>query len=299
MTIDCVQEIGEDSLIQRVCEGLATGERVVVGPGDDCAVIEVGEELPFTLLKTDAVVGEVHFLSETPAEKVGWKAVARVMSDFAAMGGYGCELLVTLAISKETSVEWVDQLYRGMKSCAAQFQTFIVGGETTAVPSGNVPVVTISGRGAVERDKLVTRYGGSPGDVLFVTGRLGGSLAGRHLSFTPRVEEAAWLTEHCLPSAMMDLSDGLARDLPRLALASQCGYQIDHELIPCHAGSSVEEALSDGEDFELLFSVPDTVAKELKKSWPKTFPELSQIGCLLENGTHELKGGWGHFESNI
>jgi len=293
--VKTVSQEGEDALIRRVCQALPQGGQVLVGPGDDCAVIETGKRTPLTLLKTDAVVEGVHFLPEAAASKVGWKAVARVLSDFAAMGGYGRELLVTLAVSADTPVRWIDGLYRGMQRCAEKFETSIVGGETTSVPIGNSKVISIAGRGEVARRQLVLRSGGRPGDGIFVTGKLGGSLAGRHLTFTPRVAEAAWLTEHFSPTAMMDLSDGLARDLPRLARASACGFEIDQSSVPRHRGCSVENALSDGEDFELLFTLGARSCEKIAEQWPSIFPPLTRVGSLASSGGC-LEGGWGHFE---
>ncbi len=290
-----VRDLGEDALIQRVCGELSQASQVLIGPGDDCAVINHGQPHSLSLLKTDAVVEGVHFLPSASPRAVGWKAVARVLSDFAAMGGSGKELMVTLAIPKETELSWVDQLYQGMSQCAEQFQTTIVGGETTSVPTGNAKVISISGRGQVEKNQLVSRSGGSPGDFLYVTGQLGGSLAGRHLSFTPRLAEANWLTKHFSPTAMMDLSDGLARDLPRLATASHCGYAINPAKLPRHQGCTSEQALDDGEDFELLFSISPKEAKNLETSWPSSLAPITHIGNLEQSGG-ELKGGWGHFE---
>lgn len=289
-----IAELGEDGLIAQLCEGLPSAERVVVGPGDDCAVVEVGDE--WVLLKTDAVVEGIHFLGGEDPQRAGWKAVARVLSDFAAMGGSPGELLVTLAVSAETSVEWVAGLYSGMRKCLAQFGGVIVGGETTSLPNGAPSMISIAGRGSVSKDHLVTRAGGIPGDALFVTGLLGGSIRGKHLDFQPRLKESAWLVENVRLSAMMDLSDGLAKDLPRMARASGCGFRIGRGSIPCSEGCSVGEALGDGEDYELLFSCRES--GELLEQWAGQFPELSltRIGELAEEGTGNLAGGWDHFD---
>lgn len=289
-------DLGEDPLIAKLCAGLAGADDLLVGPGDDCAVIDTGKTL--TLLKTDAVVEGVHFLKETPARKVGWKAVARVLSDFAAMGGKPSELLITLALPKETPVRWVTDLYAGMNRCLAKHGGVIAGGETTALPSGAPAMISVAGRGLVARKQLVRRSEGQPGDVIFVTGKLGGSLAGRHLSFTPRLEEAEWLTRNFKLRAMMDLSDGVAKDLPRLADMSGCGFQIDREAVPKNRGCSVESALGDGEDFELIFTTSAQTAGKLEAAWEERFPKLalSRIGRLTDGDRDELAGGWGHFE---
>ena len=248
-----VGQLGEDNLITSICGDLPKAAHVLVGPGDDCAVIGTGEEL--VLLKTDAVVAGIHFLLDEKSERVGWKAVARVLSDFAAMGGEPSELLVTLALAPEVSVDWVDGLYRGMSSCLDQHGGVIVGGETTSLPQGTPTMISVAGKGKVARANLVTRSGGRPGDSIYVTGRLGGSIRGKHLDFTPRLREAAWLVSKGWLTAMMDLSDGLAKDLPRLAKMSEVGFELDRNLIPCSEGSNITQAISDGEDYELLFTL--------------------------------------------
>lgn len=289
-----IAEIGEDGLIAKICGGLKSSKSVVVGPGDDCAV--VGEEDVLTLLKTDAVVEGVHFLSEEKAQRVGWKAVARVLSDFAAMGGQPSELLVTIALPKTTTITRVTQLYEGMSACLNQHGGVIVGGETTSLPEGAPIVISIAGRGRVTRDHLVTRSGGKAGDDIYVTGKLGGSITGKHLDFTPRLQEAAWLTQNFPLTAMMDLSDGLAKDLPRLAQMSQCGFHLEQNTIPLNDGVDLTQGLNDGEDYELLFTVSGKC--KLQHAWNQQFPNLplTRIGCLVEDQGDTLTGGWDHFE---
>ncbi|MEJ6581439.1 MAG: thiamine-phosphate kinase [Akkermansiaceae bacterium] len=288
-----VGESGEDELIARLCEGLATSGDLVVGPGDDCAVVGDGEVL--TLLKTDAVVEGVHYLPSEDPGRVGWKAVARVLSDFAAMGGEPRELLVTLALPGKTTLEWVEKLYAGMSRCLVRSGGVIAGGETTSLPEGAPIVISVAGRGVVRRERLVTRSGGKVGDKIYVTGRLGGSLAGKHLDFSPRLVEAGWLAGNFLPTAMMDLSDGLAKDLPRLARRSGCGFQIMRDALPLNEGVSIEQALGDGEDYELLFT--SGAGAELLEAWAGRFPELelTEVGRLTSEPGEILKGGWEHF----
>jgi thiamine-monophosphate kinase len=138
--------------------------------------------------------------------------------------------------------------------------------------------------GEVERHLCVFRDGGKAGDRLFVTGRLGGSGAGRHLTFEPRVEEARWLTRHFQLHAMMDLSDGLGADLPRLARASGCGWRLDEAVIPLNAGCTARQGISDGEDYELLFALAPREAYRLQILWPRKFPglPLTEIGELTD-----------------
>ena len=287
-----VRQLGEDGLIARICRDLPKPTHVIVGPGDDCAVVGAGEEL--TLLKTDAVVAGVHFLHDEKSTRVGWKAVARVLSDFAAMGGEPGELLITLALAPEVSVDWVDGLYRGMSSCLKQHGGVIVGGETISLPQGAPTMVSVAGKGRVARANLVTRGGGRLGDGIYVTGRLGGSIHGKHLDFTPRLREAAWLVNNGWVTAMMDLSDGLAKDLPRLAQMSGVGFELDRDSLPCSEGSTLAQAISDGEDYELLFTSGD----DLKPAWGEKFPglEITRIGTLIEGVGDTIEGGWDHFQ---
>ncbi|MFN9024922.1 MAG: thiamine-phosphate kinase, partial [Akkermansiaceae bacterium] len=157
-------------------------------------------------------------------------------------------------------------------------------------------VISIAATGRVERGNVVMRSGGNLGDAIWVTGVLGGSLAGKHLDFTPRLDQARWLVKHFKPTAMMDLSDGVARDLPRLAKASSCGFQLDLSAMPLCEGCDVKQALEDGEDFELLFTFPE--GQGLEREWQQKFPalKLTKIGRLVKPGEgDELKGGWDHF----
>ena len=288
-----LEDIGEDALIARLVALVPTGE-AGEGPGDDCAVVDEGGER-LRLLKTDALVEGVHFLRDADAKAVGWKAVARVISDFAAMGGVGEHFLVTLALPGTMEVAWIEDFYRGMGECLARYGARLAGGETSRVPEGSAAVISVAAAGSVARGKAVMRSGGRPGDGIWVTGRLGGSLAGKHLTFFPRVEEGRWIAENLRPMAMMDLSDGLAKDLPRLAKSTGCGFSLDRVAIPISEGCSLAQALGDGEDFELLFTAPPDADVS---GWREIFPELelTRIGELVPEGEGEsLAGGWDHF----
>ncbi|MCH7228611.1 thiamine-phosphate kinase [Haloferula sp. A504] len=284
-----LRDIGEDALIDRLVAGFPQ-EGMIAGPGDDCAVIDPGRGR-LRLLKTDAIVAGVHFEPDTPASKVGWKAVARVVSDFAAMGGRPEHLMVTVALPADTPVRWAEALYRGVKRCLDRCGGVLAGGETTRVPDGSAAVISVSGEGSVARGAVVLRSGGKPGDLLAVTGRLGGSIGGRHLTFQPRLSEAEWLAAHGA-TAMMDLSDGLAKDLPRLARASGCGAVVEREALPRHRGCTIEQAMTDGEDYELLVALEP--GKWKADTWPADFNPLTVIGRLAEEG-ETFAGGWDHF----
>ena len=292
-----LRDIGEDALIERLIGLVPRDPDPAAGPGDDCAVIDPGPASPtLLLLKTDALVERVHFLSDAPARAVGWKSVARVVSDFAAMGGRPERFLITLALPPETEVAWVEDLYRGIGDCLAKFGGVVAGGETSGVPTRSAAVISIAATGVVRREHLVLRSTAKPGDVLLATGLLGGSLAGKHLDFTPRVVEAKWLVSNFKPTAMMDLSDGLAKDLGRMTASSGCGFAVDDASLPVTPGCTTAQALGDGEDFELLFSIAPGQFAGLLAAWPFHDLPLTCIGRMTAAGEGEtLAGGWEHF----
>jgi thiamine-monophosphate kinase len=156
----------------------------------------------------------------------------------------------------------------------------------------------VSVAGFVERKRWISRAGGKANDDLFVTGRLGGSLRGRHLRFVPRIAESRWLTKNFPIHAMMDLSDGLGADLPRLAKASGVGFQLDETALPLSPGCTTKQGISDGEDYELLFAISPRHRRRIENSWAKKFPRLSltRIGKLTSQiNSQSLNRGYVHF----
>jgi len=293
-----LRELGEDKLLAKVFPGLNRNSRVVIGAGDDCAVLKFRGAKDWLLLKSDCVVEQVHFTKETNARAVGWKAMMRALSDFAAMSGVPEFAIITLAAAGKKKASWVGELYRGLNRAAARFDVAIVGGETSETAGPTVIVVSVAG--FVERDRCILRSGGKANDELFVTGELGGSIRGRHLRFVARIDEARWLTANFKVHALMDLSDGLGRDLPRLALASKLGFSIEQCALPLSRGCSVQQAVSDGEDYELLFAISPRERKDLQTRWQKKFPELplTRIGRLNRKSkikSQKLKSGYVHF----
>ena len=292
-------EAGEDRLLAHLLPTLSRNPSVVLGAGDDCAVVQGSQRDNLHLLKTDCVVEGIHFGTTSSPVSVGWKAMARPLSDFAAMSGIPQFALITLIVPAERTLAWTGKIYRGLEKAARAFGVAIVGGETSGIKGPAVISVSLSG--FVEKDRWVGRNGGKANDALFVTGRLGGSLRGGHLKFTPRIQEARWLTKHFSIHAMMDLSDGLGADLPRLARASGVEFEVDENAIPRQRGCSVIQAISDGEDYELLFAISPRQSSRLKKSWRKRFPKLplTRIGRLrssLVSGHSKLPPGYVHFK---
>ena len=309
--------MNEFDLIARLTKALPTNATVVTGVGDDCAVLDLGVPDKLILFKTDAVVEGIHFTREIPPEKIGRKALARGLSDIAAMAGTPTAALVTLALPKNFDVEFVGKSYDGLNALAEKSGVAIVGGETTTNPERLL--ISIALLGTVPRGKQILRSGAKVGDAIFVTGELGGSLAGRHLDFEPRLDEARWLAEHFPVHVLMDLSDGLGGDLRHILTASKVGAEILKSAVPvsraaklaARASSSAKPpfvaALTDGEDFELLFTVASKNAVKLLDAWKKKFPQLnlSCIGKIVagdgilirdKSGSHRFNAhGYVHF----
>ena len=267
-----VHALGEVHLIDRLRRrlGRAPSSLVEVGIGDDAAVLKMPGRRRL-LFASDMIVENVHFRlpaapsrigsraaqagrRTTPAQWIGWKALAANVSDIAAMGGEPLCAVVSLGLPPSTPTAFVDALYGGLARCARRFGVAVVGGDTVRAARVTVDVAML---GTVERRHLVLRSGAQVGDTLFVTGRLGGSLAsGRHARFTPRVREAQQLVRQVRIHAMMDLSDGLASDLWQMSRASRVVLRVEAARIPVsRAARTLQRALSDGEDFELLFAV--------------------------------------------
>jgi thiamine-monophosphate kinase len=294
-----LRQLGEDRLLAQLLPDLWRAKAVHTGAGDDCALVDFRSTRDLLVLKTDCVVERVHFSPRARPVEIGWKAMMRPLSDFAAMSAVPESALVTLIVPRSRSTSWVGQLYRGLKRAAARFQVSIVGGETSDTPGPAALAVTLTG--FVEKNRYVLRSRGKPGDDLFVTGRLGGALRGKHLRFVPRIRESRWLTENFRVHAMIDLSDGLGADLPRLAKASKLGFKLDVERLPLSRGCKIDNAMSDGEDYELLFAISPRDRDRLQQSWRKKFPSLplTRIGSLdrkskIEN--RKLKSGYVHFQ---
>jgi thiamine-monophosphate kinase len=309
--------MNELALIARLTATLATNSTVVTGAGDDCAVLENGRPGYYLLLKTDAVVEGIHFTAEAAPEQIGHKALGRCLSDIAAMAGTPLAALVTIALPQDFQAEFVERIYRGINQLAQRWNTAIVGGETTTNPGRML--LSIAVLGEVPRDKCILRSGAKAGDALFVSGDLGGSLAEKHLTFAPRLAEAQWLAAHFDIHAMIDLSDGLAGDLPHILHPSSAGAELRAQAIPISRAARLQTrarssgktpllaALSDGEDFELLFAAPSRQAVAILDGWKEQFPQvrLSCIGRITkepglkirdQNGLRSLNAhGYVHF----
>jgi thiamine-monophosphate kinase len=276
-----VRALGEIGLIARLARRLPRGASVVRGIGDDAAVLAApapGERLLFA---SDMLVEGVHFrLGRTRARDIGWKALASNVSDIAAMGGVPRWAVVSLAVPPSASLAFVDGVYAGLARCARRFGMAIVGGDMSRAPRVVIDVAIL---GTAPRQDVVLRSGARPGDALFVTGRLGGSYAsGRHARFMPRVREARALVRRVRVHAMMDLSDGLATDARHMSRASRAVLRLDAARVPVSRGCSLRQALTDGEDFELLFAVSRADAARVPARLGQV--PVTRIGSVVRRG---------------
>jgi len=301
-----VTDLGEVKLIERIERSLGCSSEVILGIGDDAAIIKHTKN-KHLLFCSDMLIEDVHFSRKNAsASQIGKKALAVNISDIAAMGGVPRFCVVSLGLPKNTTVNFIDKFYKGLNNLAKKFNVFIVGGDTNR---SNKLIVDVALIGEVNKRNVVKRKGARDGDVVFVTGRLGGSASKKHLDFLPRIKESKLLVKNFRINSMIDISDGLAIDLCRILKASAVGALIYEELIPLSKGvKSVKNALYDGEDFELLFTMSAREADKLIKNKRKLFGvNISKIGyirkerqvlCLIDKkGREEIikKKGFSHF----
>jgi thiamine-monophosphate kinase len=227
-----------------------------------------------------------HFDASVPPRAVGAKLLKRNLSDLAAMGGRPTAAVLALSLDAHTSLEWLEQFYRGLAACARSHQVAIVGGDVAQIDGGLTASLTLLG--VATGPRILTRHGAKAGDTIYVTGRLGGSLpSGHHFRFTPRLAEGAWLARQTDVRAMMDLSDGLAKDLHALTPAGTTPAIAAKDL-PLRTGCTTEAGLTDGEDYELLFALrKEANADAFARTWRQKFPrtKLTCIGQFVPRAT--------------
>lgn len=267
-------EASELNLITRISGKIKTDSSVICGIGDDTAVLKYTKDR-YLLYTCDMLIEGVDFTSKTRPGQIGHKALACSLSDIAAMGGVPRYALVSLGLRRRDAQSFVDGFYDGLRKLARKFKVNVVGGDLSASQKITVDVSVI---GQVHKRNLTLRKGAKAGDIIFVSGALGGSICGKHLSFIPRIKESNYLVSHYKVNAMMDISDGLSLDLYRLCQASGVGAVIYEDLIPvARQAKSFDEALHMGEDFELLFTMPASLARKLIKSRGKSFKAIGEI----------------------
>jgi len=273
-----LKDLGEFNFIDRVSKGVKLSDRVVKGIGDDAAVLKYTKD-KFLLLTCDMLIEGRHFYRDIAPELIGRKALSCSISDIAAMGGVPKCCVISVALPSSLDVRYVDGLYRGIKSSARKFNIDLVGGDTV---SSEKIIIDVALLGEVEKENLALRSGAEKKDAIFVTGSIGGSKRGKHLRFIPRLKEARFLVENFKVNSMIDISDGLIADLGHILKESRFGAVIYEKDIPLSKDAgSFDSAIRDGEDFELVFTVPLNQASSLIKLWPfKT--RLSRIGEICD-----------------
>jgi len=321
----------EDQLVNRVAKaipsqiapvsGRLAGQSLRLGIGDDSAVISPAGRTDW-VVSCDAFLEGVHFVPNWhPADSVGYKSLIRATSDLAAMGARPRLFLLTLALPASRAGSWLDRFLTGMGRAARQLGMRLAGGDTTKFLKVSISITAL---GEIPRGRAVTRSGANPGDLIYVSGRLGGAQLGLelvrngfskekrysrllqpHLYPTIRIELGAWLAENRVASAMMDISDGLSTDLHRLCKSSGVGARLDSRSIPCtEIPSKIRKllrnsdldplhlALDGGEDYELLFTVPPKKVERLREA--PAFSELTAVGEVTGNGEFVVVSLDGH-----
>lgn len=290
-----ISQLGELGLLKKIFPLLTTNPSLIEGAGDDCAVVKCNAETDM-LLKCDCVVEGLHFLPNTPPALIGRKALARAISDIAAMGGTPNHALITLMVHPSRTASLIEGIYQGLNQIATEYGISLAGGECSALTHDGL-AISITLTGSVPHHKAILRSTAQAGDLIAVTGKLGGSFpSNRHLTFTPRIKEGQLLRASGLISAMMDLSDGLASDLPRLAKASGLNFRLDLEKLPCHDGCTCLQALKDGEDYELLFTFAPQHQEKIQALLSCTI-----IGEMTNEAEEESilpHTGWEHFSDS-
>jgi thiamine-monophosphate kinase len=281
---DSVSTLGEEKLITAIRRWLGSASpRAPFGIGDDCAVLPASRRRQ--LITVDPVIYRRHFDDAVPPRDVGAKLLKRNLSDLAAMGGRPTAAVLALTLDARTSLAWLEQFYRGLAACARHYGVPIVGGDIAQADGTVAASLTLLGEAAGPR--VVTRTGARHGDWIYVTGELGASLPTRHhVAFKPRLAEGTWLARQPGVRAMMDLSDGLAKDLRALTPAGSTPA-LDAAALPLRRGADLRAALTDGEDYELVFALSARTDRErFSRAWRRAFPKvpLTCIGCFIRPG---------------
>jgi thiamine-monophosphate kinase len=300
--------VSELDLIRWIRRRIGTRRgRIVVDSGDDAAVLKVGRGN--LLFKTDSVIDGVHFDSASARpEAVGHKAIARCLSDIAAMGCYPTFAVVAIMIPRNAREIYVKRVLTGLERTAEKYGTPVVGGDVKS-HDGKL-AISVALLGETRDLEPVRRSGARIGDAIAVTGPLGGSILGRHLTFQPRVREGLELNRRFELHAMIDISDGLTTDLGHLCDESRVGALLQEDRLPISRDAkklsrrdrrpALDHALNDGEDYELLFTLPAIQARKLERSrLGKVIGQVTGLsGLYLQSASGEprelARRGWEH-----
>ena len=334
-----LKEIGEFGLIRRIkplC--FIRKENIIKGIGDDCAVYEIDRKRA-ALFTTDMLVENIHFLRNkiSPFE-LGYKTMAVNLSDISAMGGKPSDAFLSIAIPDNITVEYIDELYRGMIFACKKYNVNILGGDTTG--SKKDLVLNIALTGEIQKNKILYRHNAKIGDKIYVNGYLGDSSAGldiilKNINIDKEIknylikchnmpdiyiDEGIFLSETGAVNSCIDLSDGISSDLAHICEESSCGALIYEKSLPVSDNlkkfaeiekkNPIDIVLSGGEDYKLLFTVKKDCSRDLEKKYFKKFKkdlfcigeiiEGNDIVLKLENGKTKsiIPSGWNHFHNN-
>ena len=290
----------EDDVITLIRDTFSSvSEDVKLSVGDDGSVVEVEEGMELVTVLDTITVG-THYLPETSSDSIGHKAIAVNLSDMAAMGAQPKWAHLSLSIPEAEKV-WIEKFIEGAKALASKHGLVIIGGDTIKGPE----IVALSVQGLVRKDRYVTRKNANIGDLIYVTGYLGGAAFGLHLLKSglnepkqcikdfnfpePRVSEGLFLSDYA--SSMIDISDGLQTDLSKLAKASNVGFSLNidqlpirREMLEIDSEDAISMALFGGDDYELCFTIPKEKRDEFEQKWHVRFnTKLSHVGMVTKS----------------
>ncbi len=282
--------MNENELLNFLIPKMTQSSDVIVPPGDDCAMVRIGNEN--VLMAVDQVIAGVHYTSDTDVDLIAEKLLKRNLSDIAAMGGIPTHAMMTLASNRSDQV-WYQKFYCAMAKITQFYNVSMVGGDlakSTAFideEQSVVEVCTLTILGKINTSsKVLLRQNAQDNDIVLVTGELGNSFKSEHhLNFKPHLSEGIFLAENDFSTCAIDISDGLILDATRMAIRSNCIIKIDDNSLPLRHGADKNMALSDGEDYELLFTVSPKKIIQLQKLWQQKFPntKLTVIGEVMNN----------------
>ena len=284
--------MNESSLLQQIYRSSASSDEfVLIGPGDDMALLSFGWDN--LLCGVDQLIIGRHVSKDTSPELIGRKAIARCFSDIAAMGGTPVGSLMTAALPPDTDDTWTMAVFESASMVAGQWGGPIIGGDIATSEKVAPPIFTVTAFGTMHTT-AIKRHNAQVGDVIYVTGTIGNSIESHHLTFIPRITEAKTLIDTIEINTMIDISDGLGQDASHLA-TDRAQLVIDTSLIPLREGATLPNALSDGEDYELLFTSAMKPPKDLTTAIGFVQQrEPNQPPVITTDGEDISHCGWTH-----
>ena len=293
--------MNEKDILNKIPEIFSQRGEIIIGPGDDCAVLDFGLDKLY-LMAVDQLVSDVHYCKKsTLAANIARKLLNRNLSDIAAMGGRPAHALLTMNLCRDTATDsyWLDEFLTTIAKEAEKWGISVCGGDISSTKA-DADSFSLTITGWVTRESLCLRSSAKPGDILFATGCFGNSFASKHhLNFAPRLEAAQFLAG-TFTNTMIDVSDGLLLDSARLAEMSKLGLYLNTSKIPARNNANIEQCLTDGEDYELLFAVSPEKKELLTNEWPFDDILMTELGIFKRDtpGTVHDNSGQTLFENS-